>query len=148
MAAAIAVAVPVIAAWEGTEFIGYRDVIGVATSCTGHTGPDAMVGRRYTPDECKTQLARDLQRTADGIAPCIHVEVPRESLAAFVSLAFNIGPGAFCKASLTRKLNAGDLAGACAGMSAWTYAGGRQIKGLVNRRKAERALCERGLARP
>lgn len=145
LAAAIAVAVPVIMAWEGTEYVGYRDVVSVATSCTGHTGPDAIVGRRYTPEECRNQLARDLQRTAEGIAPCIKADVPRESLAAFVSLSFNIGPAAFCKASLTRKLNAGDLAGACAGMDAWVYAGGRKIKGLVNRRKAERELCEKGL---
>jgi hypothetical protein len=32
--------------------------------------------------------------------------------------------------------------GACAELSRWTYAGGKQLPGLVRRRAAERQLCE------
>ena len=44
--------------------------------------------------------------------------------------------------ALARKTNAGDLAGACAELSRWTYAGGRQLPGLIKRRAAEREMCE------
>ena len=67
-------------------------------------------------------------------------------VAAFLSFAFNVGNGAFCGSTLTRKANAGDMPGACAELSRWTYAGGKQMPGLVIRRAAERQLCERGLS--
>ncbi|WP_417283029.1 glycoside hydrolase family protein [Comamonas sp.] len=45
-----------------------------------------------------------------------------------------------------RKANAGDIDGACAELIRWTYAGGKQLPGLVKPRAAERQLCERELA--
>lgn len=164
LAGAIAIATPFIITWEGWRPVGYRDVVNVATSCVGHTGPDAIVGRRYTKAECESQLARDLQRTADGIAPCITAPLPDKTLAAFVSFSFNVGVGAFCRTAAYRPptpknphpvqgvawlANHGDLRGACARLTSFVYAGRppRVIKGLMNRRIAERKLCEEGLPR-
>ncbi|WP_370551208.1 lysozyme [Comamonas sp. CMM02] len=64
------------------------------------------------------------------------------------SFGFNVGEGegAFCKSTLVRKANAGDVQGACAELSRWTYADGKQLPGLVQRRAAERQMCEGGLA--
>lgn len=146
MAGAIALATPLIMMFEGNRPVGYRDIVGVPTSCYGHTGPDAIVGKRYTPDECNTQLAKDVASHAAGIRACIKVDVPKDSLAAFISFSFNVGVGGFCRSSLARKLNAGDLVGACNGLSAWVYAGGKRIRGLENRRAKERALCLKGAA--
>jgi lysozyme len=39
------------------------------------------------------------------------------------------------------KINRGDIAGAAEAFMAWTKGGGRELPGLVKRRKAERALC-------
>lgn len=149
-AAAIAVATPVIMAWEGDGGrVGYRDIVGVATSCYGHTGPDVVVGKRYTATECRGQLSKDVAKHAEGIRACIKVAVPVESFAAFTSFSFNVGVAGFCRSTVNRKLNAGDLAGACAGLSAWDKArvnGKLQpVRGLTRRRAAERALCEKGL---
>lgn len=143
--AAAAIAVPTIAAFEGTVKVGYFDPVGIPTSCVGHTGPDAIVGRRYTDDECAAQLASDAVKHGLDIAPCLPDALPTETRAAFTSFAFNVGTGAFCKSTLSRKARAGDLAGACAELSRWTKAKGRELPGLVRRRAAERALCERGL---
>ena len=66
--------------------------------------------------------------------------------AAFLSFAFNVGAQKFCGSTLVKKANQGDMPGACAELSRWTYAGGRELPGLVKRRAAERALCERGLS--
>ena len=145
--AAALIAIPILMALEGDgNRIGYRDIVGVATSCYGHTGADVVVGRRYTREECRGQLATDVAKHAEGIRACIKVDVPVESFAAFTSFAFNVGVRGFCGSKVARMLNAGDLAGACAGMDAWVYAGGRRVQGLVNRRRQERALCERGLS--
>lgn len=145
LGAAVALAIPLIIAFEGMVPRGYLDPVGIATSCVGHVGPDVVVGRRYSPEECRSQLAHDLERTAAGIAPCLPARTPQPVQAAMVSFAFNVGPQAFCRSGVARSLQHGDIRGACAGLSRWVYARGRQLPGLVRRRAAERALCERGL---
>lgn len=142
--AASALATPLIVRWEGWERTPYRDVVAVPTVCAGATR-GVVPGKTYTDRECMDLLARDVVEHGMAIDRCIAVPVPPESRAAFVSLAYNIGSGAFCGSTLVRKLNAGDLKGACAEISRWNRAGGKVIKGLVRRRAEERAYCERGL---
>ena len=47
---------------------------------------------------------------------------------------------------MSRRALAGDLRGACEALMLWTRAGGREVRGLVNRRTAERKLCLEGLS--
>lgn len=151
LAAAIALAGPFIAREEGTVLKGYRDPIGVVTACTGHTRT-AQLGRSYSRAECEALLRQDVLEHAEAIAPCLPPQTPVPSQAAFLSFAFNVGGPAFCGSTMARKLKAGDLAGACAQLSRWVYAGGRDCRdpanrcgGIVTRRARERALCEQGL---
>lgn len=127
--------------FEGVILRGYKDPIGIVTACAGHTAT-AVLGRAYTPAECNALLEADLASHAEGVNSCVRAPLTPGQRAAFVSFAFNVGTGAFCKSTMARKLNAGDYAGACRELSKWTYAGGRQLPGLVKRRAAERALCE------
>ncbi|MCW7199540.1 glycoside hydrolase family protein [Escherichia coli] len=39
------------------------------------------------------------------------------------------------------KINQGDIKGACDQLRRWTYAGGKQWKGLMTRREIEREVC-------
>lgn len=144
-AGAVALALPVVLLYEGTVLRSYRDPANIVTACTGHTGPDVKMGQRYTRAQCEELLYRDLSSHADALN-CIRVPLTDHQRAAFVSFAFNVGTGAFCKSTLVRKANAGDITGACAELSRWVMADGRELPGLVKRRAAERALCERGLA--
>jgi lysozyme len=147
--AAAAIAIPTIAAFEGYVPVGYPDPgpLGVTlpTACYGST-KGIVLGKRYTPDQCAGMLAEDAVKHGLEIAPCLPDELPIETRAAFQSFGFNVGSGAFCKSTLARKAMAGDLRGACAELSRWTKSAGREMAGLVRRRKAERELCERGLA--
>ena len=145
IAMAVAAVLPLIKQEEGLRTVGYRDLVGVPTFCYGGTGRQAVVGRTYTLPACQTQVAQDALKHAQAIAPCIHVAIPPESFAAFISFSYNVGAGGFCRSSIVRHLNAGDLKDACAGLSAYVYAGGKRVQGLVNRRAQERALCERGV---
>ena len=42
---------------------------------------------------------------------------------------------------LARLANAGDWRGACNQLPRWNKAGGREIRGLTNRRAAEQRIC-------
>jgi len=128
--------------YEGMVLQGYLDPIGIVSACAGHT-KTAVLGKTYTPEECETILQDDLVEHAEGVLACTPTIVDKPYvLGAAVSFTFNVGVGAYCRSTMARKLNAGDLAGGCAELSRWTKAGGKELKGLVKRRASERALCE------
>lgn len=143
-AGAVAMVVPVVMLWEGTVLRSYKDPIGIVTACVGHTGPELRMGQRYTLEQCEDMLYGDLLKHAAAL-DCVKTPMAENQKAAFLSFAFNVGNKAFCNSTLVRKANAGDMPGACAELSRWTLAGGRELPGLVKRRAAERQLCEKGL---
>jgi lysozyme len=59
---------------------------------------------------------------------------------AMVSLAYNIGVGAFARSTVARKHNEGDHQAAAEAFALWNKAGGRVLAGLVRRRKEEADL--------
>lgn len=129
---------------EGRRYYAYQDVVGVWTVCDGHTGADIRRGHRYTDRECDNLLKADLRKVARDIDPLIKVRIPDPTRAALYSFTYNVGPGAFASSTLLKKLNAGDVTGACKELQRWTYAGGKQWKGLITRREIEREICEWG----
>jgi lysozyme len=84
----------------------------------------------------------DLIEHAKGVKACVTYPLTPNQLAASVSFAFNIGVNKFCASTMAQKFNAGDMKGACAELSRWTKAGGRELPGLVKRRAIERDMCE------
>ncbi|ENZ2320773.1 lysozyme [Salmonella enterica] len=143
-AGAIAIAAAMLGGHDGLEgrrYVHYRDVVGVITVCDGYTGKDIIPGKRYTDAECDALLNKDLKRVKAQIDPLIKVSIPESERAALYSFAYNVGTGAFARSTLLKKLNAGDHAGACNELKRWTYAGGKQWKGLVTRREIEREVC-------
>lgn len=143
-AAAIALAVAFIAPWEGVELRAYRDIVGIPTICYGETRGVSM-GDSATLAECQTMLAVAVADFEKGIRPCLPPSLPDSTRAAFVSAAYNIGQRAFCGSSMSRLAKAGDLRGACEALMKWNKAGGKVVRGLTNRRAAERKLCLAGL---
>ena len=143
-AGAAALVVPLVMQYEGTIPKTYRDPVGILTACTGHTGPELRMGQTFTRQQCEDMLFSDLEKHATAL-DCVKRPLTDGQKAAFLSFAFNVGNGAFCKSTLVRKANAGDMQGACAELSRWVYAGGKQLPGLVKRRAAEREMCEKGL---
>lgn len=144
LGAAMALSVGIVSTWEGTELKSYQDSVGVWTVCTGHTGT-AGPGQTRTPAECEALLASDMGDAFAAVDRYIHVPLEPETRAAFVSFTFNLGAGKLQRSTLARKANAGDLEGACNELPRWVYADGQRLRGLVNRRKAERDLCLEGV---
>jgi lysozyme len=59
---------------------------------------------------------------------------------AVVSFAYNAGLGNYQRSTIRMKVNRGDWDGAAEAFMSWTKAGGKEVLGLVKRRKAEVAL--------
>lgn len=127
---------------EGNELTAYRDSVGILTIGVGHTSaaglPTVKAGMKITAAESDEILSHDLKTFEKGVRDAVKVSLGQNEFDALVSLAFNIGVGAFSGSTLVKKLNAGDRAGAAAQFGVWVKAGGRTIKGLVTRREAER----------
>lgn len=139
-----AIAVVCVGGFEGMRLTAYKDPIGINTVCAGETRGVKM-GDRYTLAECNTMLEGRLVEfwiEAERCVPALST-MPAPRQAAVVSLAYNIGSGAFCKSSAARLLQAGYVQAGCDAFMKWTKAGGVTFKGLVRRREAERALCLR-----
>jgi lysozyme len=136
-----AVTVSTVAMLEGHSNDPYTDIVGVQTVCYGETN---VTMRRYSDAECNAMLRKSLVKYGDGILKCIRVPISQNQHAAFISFAYNVGIGAFCGSSLVKKLNRGDYENACRSMQAWTYAGGKFVQGLKNRRDVEVRLCLKG----
>ncbi|MBX3504396.1 MAG: lysozyme [Parvibaculum sp.] len=143
---AVAIAMAVVIWFEGVEPEPYIDPVGIPTVCVGHTGSVDM-GRLYSGEECEALLQGDLGAAFAAVDRGVTVPLRDETRAALASFVFNVGAGAFQRSTLLRRLNAGEGAPACDELLKWTYAGGRQLPGLVNRRKAEHELCRAGFER-
>jgi GH24 family phage-related lysozyme (muramidase) len=143
-AAALSAAVPVVAQFEGRSLSAYRDIVGVATICDGVT-LGVQIGDTASHKDCDKLLARELRTHAAGLSACViddvEAKIPRDMSVALISWTYNVGVGAACGSTLVRKLNAGDLYGACEQLPRWNRAGGRVVRGLTNRRAAERDMC-------
>ena len=140
-AATIAAIVAFIGPWEGRRYTAYQDIVGVWTICEGHT-KGVKAGDVATDAQCDEMAAQDVAEHNAGIRACITRPMPQNVEIAFTSLAFNVGVGAFCGSTALRRYNAGDDTGACDALNMWVRAGGKVVKGLVNRRAAESALCK------
>ncbi|HCR4096373.1 TPA: lysozyme [Providencia rettgeri] len=144
-AGASAIALTVIAHFEGVRYEPYKDVGGVLTVCYGHTGIDIVPNKTYTKEECDEILELDFELTKMQVDRLVKVPINDYTKAALYSFAFNVGTGAFAKSTMLKKLNAGDQYGACEELKKWVYAGGKVWCGLVNRREAEAAICHGNL---
>lgn len=142
-ASAAAILVPTVMQWEGTRTVPYRDVVGIWTVCTGDTN-NVIPGKVYSKAECEERLERQLIAHAKPVMECVPaLSRHPNKLVASVSLAYNIGPAAFCRSTVARRFNRGDWRGGCDAFLMWDRAGGRRVPGLTNRRKAEREICLR-----
>jgi lysozyme len=138
-----------IGGFEGLRTTAYLDPVGIPTVCYGETR-GVEIGDSHTAEECRAMLGDALVEFEQDMRACLERpdEIPDGPYTAFLSLAYNIGAGAFCRSTLVRLANAGDLRGACNQLPRWNRAGGRVLKGLVNRRAKEREICLAGLDGP
>lgn len=121
----------------------------VPTIGFGTTGGVKM-GDTITPPQALARALRDVQQYEGAIKRCVAVPLAQHEYDAYASLAYNIGPAAFCKSTLVSKLNAEDYPGACNEIMRWAWYRGKNCAapenarlcgGLAKRREAEYRQC-------
>lgn len=127
---------------EGMRRVAYKDIAGVWTICAGHTSaagpPKVKAGMTKTLEECRAILKADVKKFEDCVDQAIDVPMKQHEFDALVSLAYNIGCGAFRRSTVAREMNNGNRDKAGNAFRMWNKAGGRVVKGLINRRESER----------
>jgi lysozyme len=134
--------------FEGLRLVAYKCPANVWTIGYGHTSmagpPSVRQGMRVTKKQAEDILRADLVKYEDGVLRAVNVPLRQHQFDALVSFAFNCGVGALQKSTLLRRVNAKRFDDVPGELMKWTRAGGRELPGLVRRRRAEAALW-RGL---
>lgn len=140
LAAMLLLASPFVGMWEGKRNLPYKDIVGVLTVCYGETR--GVQNRYYSDAECEGMLE---EAVGDyGIAVAERNPQLRNhpyQWAASTSLAYNIGVTAYHRSTVARRFEQGRWRSACNNFLSWRFAGGKEVRGLLNRRKAEREMC-------
>ena len=101
--------------------------------------------RSLSMGEVDAILAQDLGRFERGVARLCPSAVNHQGrFDALVSFAFNVGLGNLQRSGLRMKHNRGEFDEAADEFMKWSKAGGKVLKGLVNRRRDEQRLYLRG----
>lgn len=144
------------APFEGFSSVAKHERIdppGVITYGYGRTNyddPNLKIGDTITKEKAREYLADDLAyKYLPPLRKCIpgFDSMPRPRQVAFLDASYNLGPGTVCKSSMARKINAGDVRGACEAFTKYNLVNGHVCDdahcGLGRRRRAERDMCLR-----
>lgn len=97
--------------------------------------------RTLTMEEVNAILAKDLESFERGVLRLAPALVGHQSrFDACVSFSFNVGLGNFQRSTIRMKIQREEWEAAADAFLMWTKAGGKELPGLVKRRKGERAL--------
>ena len=97
--------------------------------------------RAWSKDEIEQLFSEDVasfERGALRLSP--NLADRQGAFDAVVSFAFNAGLGNYQRSTIRMKNNRGEFEAAADAFMMWTKGGGRELLGLVKRRKDERAL--------
>jgi GH24 family phage-related lysozyme (muramidase) len=107
----------------------------------GSTGPDIGPSTVWTRAKAEERFRAHIREFSDQVRK--HLDGARATeaqFAAMVSLAYNIGHGAFGNSTLLKRHKAGNYDAAAREFLRWNRAGGRVMPGLARRREAEAGL--------
>ena len=97
--------------------------------------------RVWSKQEIEELFAQDVASFERGVLRLIPGVVGRQgSFDALVSISYNFGLGNLQRSTIRMKANRGEWEAAAEAFMQWTKGGGKELPGLVRRRKAERAL--------
>ena len=130
---------------EGVAKKPYRCPANLWTVGVGHligdgkSLPDSW-NRTFSMEEIDGLLAQDVNRFERGVERLITVPMSQGRFDALVSFSFNLGLGTLQRSTIRSALNRGDKEAALACLLKYNKAGGKILKGLDLRRKAEAKL--------
>ena len=132
--------------FEGCKLSSYLDPIGIPTIGYGSImwpdGKRVKLGQKITLQQAEDMLKWEIGIKAKPVNSLLSkVAINQNQFDALISFAYNLGIGALTSSTLLKKVikNPCDPAIAVEFMK-WVNAGGKQLPGLVRRRKAESDL--------
>lgn len=128
--------------WEGCKLKPYRDSANYWTVGVGHLLRDGEPVEEITMEQADAYLRGDLAEAEYCVNQYVGVDLEQNEFDALVSFVFNLGCKNFRRSTLLHLLNRGDYGLAAREFERWNRAGGKVIRGLTRRRKAERELFE------
>lgn len=131
--------------YESCRLQPYQCSAGKWTDGIGNTN-DVDPNRKITEQEAVADLIENIRGFEKQIDRLVVTPVTQPTYDALVSFTYNVGVGNLKKSTLLKKLNSGDVAGACNEMTRWVYSSGKKLKGLERRRANERDLCLSGVS--
>jgi lysozyme len=96
--------------------------------------------RKYSMEEVDAILRADLDRFERGVDKFCSVPLTQGQFDALVSFSFNVGLGTLQRSTLRQKVLRGDMEGASEELLKYCMAGGKVLRGLLNRRKDEQSV--------
>jgi lysozyme len=96
--------------------------------------------RTFPMEEVDAILRADLDRFERGVEKFCPVFLTQGQFDALVSFSFNVGLGTLQRSTLRQKVLRGDMEGASEELLKYCMAGGKVLRGLLNRRKDEQAV--------
>lgn len=131
-------------------YVRGEKVGGTLTAGIGHTGDlDNYIGITIPDDVIDAWFDDDNDAAELAVERNVKVALRQNQRNALVSLAFNIGSGAFAGSTLVRELNKGNYEAVPAQLARWnkTTINGKKVEspGLTKRRAAEAALWSTGV---
>lgn len=130
----------IIKSFEGFRATPYLCPAGLPTIGYGHVIRPGEHFTELTEPMAFALLIKDVAIFEKGVAKLIKVPLTSNQFSALVSFAFNLGLNALQRSTLRMRLNAGEYQNAADQFLRWDKIGTKRVKGLTNRRTAERAL--------
>ena len=134
--------------FESLRLKAYKCPAAVWTIGYGHTSaagaPIVSADMLISKENAEEILQRDMVQYEDGVRKLVTVGLTQGQFDALVDFAYNAGVGALQKSTLLKKVNAEKFDEVPAEFMKWTKGGGKELPGLVRRRRAEVKLW-RGL---
>ena len=132
--------------FEGFSSTAYLCSAKKATIGYGNTfwedGTPVKIGDQISKERAETLLKHVVDNFSVAVEVDIKIEVTQNQFDALVSLAYNIGLGAFHNSTLLRQLNRGNFVGASHEFLRWDKSNGKPLPGLTRRREREKLLFE------
>jgi len=128
--------------FEGLSLKAYKCPAGVWTIGYGTTGvPEARLGVVISAARAEELLAIDVDKFSRQVWVLVSdVVINQHQMDALIAFAYNVGIGAFKTSTLLKKLLQKDYTGVSKEFLRWTKAKGKELPGLVKRRRAESLL--------
>ncbi len=132
--------------FEGFSSVAYlcsakKVTIGYGNTFWEDRTPVKM-GDQISKERAETLLKHVVDNFSVAVEVDIKIEVTQNQFDALVSLAYNIGLGAFKNSTLLRQLNRGNFVGASQEFLRWDKSNGKPLLGLTRRREREKLLFD------